>query len=710
MNDKSILHQISDAPRVQLKGSEAGTPSDERYQIVGEIARGGVGVVYKGRDSDLGRDVAMKLLREDHLARPEMVQRFVEEAQIGGQLQHPGIVPVYELGMKEGKQPYFAMKLVKGRTLTELLRERKDPGDNRRGLLAQFHLVCQTVAYAHSRGVIHRDLKPSNIMVGGFGEVQVVDWGFAKVLQHGGIADERRAKRDTTVVATVRSATEGSESVAGSVMGTPAYMPPEQALGHVEDLTERADVFALGAILCEILTGAPPYTDDVFAAAAQARVEDAHARLDACRANSKLVALGKACLSALPKDRPNSAREVADVLGAYLAEAESRAHKARVRAAEEEAKSEEQRRARRQTFAIAASVLAVVLLGGGAWFWTNGRNAQREHERIAGYDAALLEAARLEEKDPAGARAAADRALGFAADDPARAAEATSVHARIRDRTLAAERAEQKKKDEAALLAKLDDILARPMTGDATRGPGYRAALPDLAALENFDRKVELAQHLDTWAAEDGDNWKAIDALARELDPDPWRNRLRAARPKGDMAALQALAAAPETAKQGPQSLVLLARSLMAKDRQAGLKVLRAGWERYPDDFWINYSLQEYSARWVHDGKGLGVYEGTKEDHRISLEHARICIALSPSAASYRILGHRLMNRDRTKAIVALKRAVELDSRIQDRKARDAALTRWKNDPLFAPIRDADNLPASAKQLWAYVDRKLNEK
>jgi serine/threonine protein kinase len=124
-----------------------------------------MGVVLKGRDTDLGRDVAVKVLLETHASRTELVQRFVEEAQIAGQLQHPGIVPVYELGQFADKRPYFTMKLVKGQTLAALLGARKDPAQDRAKYLGVFVQVCQTLAYAHARGVIHRELKPSNVMV-----------------------------------------------------------------------------------------------------------------------------------------------------------------------------------------------------------------------------------------------------------------------------------------------------------------------------------------------------------------------------------------------------------------------------------------------------------------------------------------------------------------------------------------------------------------
>ena len=232
-----------------------------RYQLLGEIARGGMGAVLKGRDPDLGRDLAIKVLLDSHRDKPEFIRRFVEEAQIGGQLQHPGVVPVYELGTFNDRRPFFAMKLVKGRTLSALLIERTNNSDDLPRFLSIFEQVCQTVAYAHTRGVIHRDLKPSNIMVGGFGEVQVMDWGLAKVLIQGGASDDERRRRvdelPSSVIQTVR--TESDASQAGSALGTPSYMAPEQARGEIDRIDERADVFGLGSILCELLTGEPAF-------------------------------------------------------------------------------------------------------------------------------------------------------------------------------------------------------------------------------------------------------------------------------------------------------------------------------------------------------------------------------------------------------------------------------------------------------------------
>src|SRR5262249_51858562 len=158
---------------------EMPAPADRsaRLQLLGEIAHGGMGGVLKGRDVDIGRDLAVKVLLDDHRDNSDLVRRFIEEAQIAGQFQHPGAVPVYELGTFADRRPYFVMKLVKGRTLATLLDARNDPAEDLPRFLSIFESVCQTVAYAHARGVIHRDLKPSNVMVGSFGEVQVMDWG-----------------------------------------------------------------------------------------------------------------------------------------------------------------------------------------------------------------------------------------------------------------------------------------------------------------------------------------------------------------------------------------------------------------------------------------------------------------------------------------------------------------------------------------------------
>jgi len=371
------------APLINPRSEEKASIPEGRgtYQFMGEIARGGMGVILKGHDTDLGRDVAVKVLDKRLSERMDVVQRFVEEAQIGGQLQHPGIVPVYELGMMADERPYFTMKLVKGRTLAALLAERETPSSNRGHLIEIFEAICQTMAYAHSRGVIHRDLKPANIMVGAFGEVQVVDWGLAKVLSRGGTADEKLAREvhtQMTVLETVRSEGSGSgtESMVGSILGTPAYMPPEQAMGLVDQMDERSDVFALGAILCEILTGQPPYMgtqDELIAMAAMAKLDDAHARLEACGGEPEMVELATRCLMPAPAARPKSAAVVAEVVHQHLAAAEARVHEARVEAAEAEGRAAALKRTQVLGAGLLAAIAAGLLLS--LWFWREADRA-----------------------------------------------------------------------------------------------------------------------------------------------------------------------------------------------------------------------------------------------------------------------------------------------------------------------------------------------
>jgi PAS domain S-box-containing protein len=300
-----------------------------RYRLEGEVAHGGMGTIFKGYDKHLGRDVAVKVLLEKHRSNPELVQRFLEEARIAAQSPHPGIVPIYEVGQLDDARPYFAMKLVKGETLEKLLAQRRGPSEDLIRFLKVFEVVCQTIAFTHSQGVIHRDLKPENVMVGSFGEVMVMDWGIAKVLIENecidpGIAGRNQAESVNTQaipdeVANLDSA--AVETLPGMLLGTLAYMSPEQAVS-TEPMDERTDVFGLGAILCVILTGQPPYTGkkgkQVLDKARRADLVDAFGRLDACGADRHLVVLAKRCLAATRNDRPRDAGEVLRELRAYL--------------------------------------------------------------------------------------------------------------------------------------------------------------------------------------------------------------------------------------------------------------------------------------------------------------------------------------------------------------------------------------------------------
>jgi tetratricopeptide (TPR) repeat protein len=249
-------------------------------------------------------------------------------------------------------------------------------------LLGIFEKVAQALAYAHAKGVIHRDLKPANIMVGAFGEVQVMDWGLAKVLRGGSVCDADRAGESTLggVYTTKAAESTTAEFSPTGVVGTPAYMAPEQARGAGDEVDERADVFGLGGILCAILTGRPPYTgrgrDDVLRKAVSADLADAFARLTASGADDELVQLAKACLAAEKDDRPANAGVVAERMTVYLAGVQQRLRAAELERAAAQARAEEaakkaaaERQARQILLGLSAAVLLVLIAGIAGTTW-----------------------------------------------------------------------------------------------------------------------------------------------------------------------------------------------------------------------------------------------------------------------------------------------------------------------------------------------------
>ncbi|KAA0218556.1 hypothetical protein EDM80_00040 [bacterium] len=254
---------------------------NQRYTIKREFARGGQGRIMIARDNIVGREVALKELLPELQETAEsgtpatagvdtigVVERFLREAKVTGQLEHPNVVPVYEIGRRENGSLYYTMKFVRGQTMAERLRDidrlsqltRDKRLALRLKLLEAFQGICNAVAFAHSRGVIHRDLKPQNIMVGDFGETVLLDWGLARVK-----GQDDKIGKQLTLLATnmlseslMRQNADGL-TVDGTVFGTPHYMPPEQARADLKEIDEQSDVYSLGAILYEILTGAPPY-------------------------------------------------------------------------------------------------------------------------------------------------------------------------------------------------------------------------------------------------------------------------------------------------------------------------------------------------------------------------------------------------------------------------------------------------------------------
>jgi len=638
---ETISTSVGHVPRVLLRDTAVGEESSPivrpvnetdptlRYRIDGEIARGGMGAILKGRDPDLGRDVAIKVLREDVCDNGDLVRRFVEEAQISGQLQHPGMVPIYELGTFADKRPYFSMKLVKGQTLADLLAARSEPADDLPRFLSIFAAVAQTMAYSHTRGVIHRDLKPSNVMVGSFGEIQVMDWGLAKVLPRGGVVDDAKAGKEPpaqTLIATARSGSDTDLSHAGSVMGTPSYMAPEQARGENDLIDARSDVFALGSILGEILTGSPAFTgrnsNEILRKAARGDTADALARLDACGAEAELIALVKDCLAVEPEDRPRDAKLVSDRVTAYVAGAQARVQAAERERAVAVARAVEERRRRKVQLALAASVLALTTLGGLSTTYYLQQRAERAHQRAeqaAAVDRVVGQAITLRDQAKANPEDVSRWQVALAAVEQAQAGGDAFAH----DHLLALHTEIQAGLDAAqrdkALLDRLVDIRSAEADDrdgsdtDHSYAEAFREAGIDFAGLPPAEAGAKikarppsvtlaLSAALDDWAAirrgkmNDAAGAARLSEAARVADPDPWRIELRKALDQSDKAVrltgLQALAKTAKFDELGAISLQLLGTGLSeAGDTALAESVLRTAQQKHPRDVWVSYSL-----------------------------------------------------------------------------------------------------------------------
>ncbi|HEX6883516.1 MAG TPA: bifunctional serine/threonine-protein kinase/formylglycine-generating enzyme family protein [Planctomycetota bacterium] len=359
--------------------------AERRYEVRGELARGGMGAILRVNDPALRRELAMKVslsqlgeARGAGSSGSAGLARFVAEAQITAQLDHPGIVPVHELGLDPEGRVYFTMKLVQGRELGEVLRHAHAgaQGWTRVRALGILRRVCEAMAYAHDKGVVHRDLKPSNVMVGEYGEVYVMDWGVARAGGAGALAP----------VTTSRDVGAGDESALhtrqGAIVGSPHAMPPEQARG--EPVGPPADVYAVGAMLYRLLAGRRPYEEQGESATASVvlarilRGPPRPLRQLAPEAPAELVAIAERAMAAEPAGRYTSMRALADDLGAYLEGRVVRAHRTG-------AVAELQKwvaRNRLAAAALGATVLAIV----AGLAWSRRIEATSRHELDLGAD------------------------------------------------------------------------------------------------------------------------------------------------------------------------------------------------------------------------------------------------------------------------------------------------------------------------------------
>ncbi|MEM9586575.1 MAG: protein kinase, partial [Planctomycetota bacterium] len=371
-----------------------------RYEFREQVGHGGVGSVWRVFDRHSQRPLAIKVLHDRFRLDAAANKRLHREALLTGSLQHPGVPPVHDHGQLDDAATFFAMKLVAGKTLAELLQNDQEPQD-RDALIGIFEQVCQVIAYAHARGVIHRDLKPHNVMVGQFGEVQVMDWGMAKQLDRtddfvGSVSsamDPRCASDGDTVTTSDDPSWNGhadrSLTAAGDVMGTPAYMSPEQARGDLANVDARSDVFGLGAMLFEILSGRRLYQAtgamEIIQQAVQCKVADSLESLDRVAGQEDLVELCRKCLSADPSLRPSHAGDVADAVAQHARGTQQRLRQAEADRQSAQVRAQEESKRRRVLAGTALTVALISSAGvaGVAYQWKQAVNAnQRSVEAL----------------------------------------------------------------------------------------------------------------------------------------------------------------------------------------------------------------------------------------------------------------------------------------------------------------------------------------
>ena len=649
-----------------------------RYKILGEMGRGGMGAVLKARDENLGRDLVVKVLLEKHQNSADARRRFVNEGRICSQLQHPNIVPVYEIGQL-GDRPFFSMKLINGETLAQLLQSRKTPNADRQKLLDVFEKVCEAMAYAHSRGVIHRDLKPSNIMVGSFGEVQVMDWGLAKIFSIDGSNDDldfelaesegsAESIRKQDVTDTKNSQETRAQTAAGDILGTPAFMAPEQLRGDTRSIDQRTDVFLLGATLYVILTGQIPFQrHDKEEAARKEQLNNALSRLKSCDGHADLKKLAADCLAHEPSLRPRDAGEVAARMFEHRENVERVLRQSR----------------RRQTWilTIAASMIAATLIASGAWLWISRlRDAQ-----IAGFDGLLHDADTLlnaAEQD-AGKRATTSldqaRVLLEQAGHQTPELHSREFESRLQTVVQRMDLAEKFRQLIGTLESirfdfgdMLDEKLANQMYADAFNQFGIdvdsanmEEIVPILAA---NPAHADIASSLFEWArirrkqvaGRDDPSWRKLVDLANATDPEPWRSQIRTSLGVEDaesMKSFVALANDDETiAKESARNLVMLARRiLLGGDGATAQSLLIRTWKRFPNDFWTNFDLGSQDFKIPNTGK---------DQLAERVRYLTCAIALRPtSSALYTNLGSAFEDQKRVReAIDAYEESIRLNS------------------------------------------------
>ncbi len=568
-----------------------------RYPVAERIGRGGVGLVYRAYDPQLGREVAIKALRRELADDTRAVDRFLAEARLCSSLQHPGIVPIHELGRLDDGRPYFTMKIVEGETLAESMRHAAASRER----LQVFGRVCETLAFVHAHDVVHADLKPQNIMVGRFGEVQLMDFGFARTLRGDGPGQREASPGDGTRVA-----------------GTPGYMAPEQARGDPATISERTDVFGLGAILLELLTGEPPFLgrtrSEILLRASRGWLDETKRRIDAEVSDPTLRELLRDCLAPDPADRPADAGAVARRVADHLASLEERVRRSEFEAAEARAEATQERRVRRLTVLLATVTVASILIPAGLFHHqSRKRDALRSaaEREVAEATSRVRALAGLARSDPfhgearwgealQAARLAETRAGGPDVGDRARS-EATRLREEVESELASAT-------ERARIVRALARLHPHGDVEDGARiEAAYRDAFRELgldpdddpadvsaARVTASSAASELLEALRQWAwarrrsgRPDEDGWRRPLEVALLAEPDPTRRDVLRAFLADDLELLRRLAAAESSAAAG-----VLARCLAELgETDAAIEHYRRASFAGPADAWACHDL-----------------------------------------------------------------------------------------------------------------------
>jgi tetratricopeptide (TPR) repeat protein/serine/threonine protein kinase len=745
--DPDVLESLASIPAIRSEDSYAtrtGPPTEPsssgiRYTKVRDHAKGGLGVVFVARDRELNREVALKEIQDLHADDPVSRARFLVEAEVTGGLEHPGIVPVYGLGSYADGRPFYAMRFIRGDSLKDAIARfhaddslRSDPGERAlalQKLLRRFLDVCNAIAYAHSRGVLHRDLKPDNVMVGRYGETLVVDWGLAKAT---GRTDNDAGALMPEATLHPASASGSDQTQPGSVIGTPAYMSPEQAAGRLDLLGPASDVYSLGATLYTLLTGRAPFTDkeriDVLR-----KVE--HGEFPRPREAAPWLdpALEAICLKSMAlrsQDRYPSPQTLAEDLERSLADEPVSAYP-----------EPWTRRARRWTrkhrtavtTTMTTALVAAVLIGSAAWMI-----------RLQGLktDAATLQSLAIVDQLEGVARATSSLEKWSGAVAEARRAEARiesgggSVDLRRRTKarlaTLESEEArcraelesDQRDRrmvdalDEARLLPTNNNINLFDISDLLAKQDAYLSAFQaygiDVAMLsaEESSSRVRTSQirenlivALDDWAEGVPKNVPAprLTAIATAADTSPGRTAIRDAIARKDSVFLRGLLENEDSRRNlGARSRQIFA-ALIRLGPEANLPVLEAIRRDDPSDFWFNHGLSVAYANFIKPPSWVNAVASN-----------RAAVALRPkSPATRRDLGISLLFKgDHDDAIAEIREAVRLKPDFHDAWLTLAHALGAKRDldGMIAAAREAIRLKPDFAEAYYYLGETLRLK